>query len=149
LSGPARQPNASRPGVSEPPGGGGRAKIENSSRRHPPEIWSETISGSEEGPGGEVGWPVFGLPPSGKIYRQQRRGTTFTDGLLLGQGGAHGTGPRNQPQADVIWSPREGWAAPAPFRTVQVFGVQPLWSPRLREENMTFTGKFLGIAMLS
>src|SRR5262245_24943571 len=31
-----------------------------------PEIWSETISGSEEGPGGEVGWPVFGLPPSEK-----------------------------------------------------------------------------------
>ena len=28
-----------------------------------PEMWSETISGSEEGPGGEMGWPVFGLPP--------------------------------------------------------------------------------------
>src|SRR6516164_7303191 len=28
-----------------------------------PEIWSETISGAEGGPGGEMGWPVFGLPP--------------------------------------------------------------------------------------
>ena len=28
-----------------------------------PEIWSETISGNQEGPGGEMGWPVFGLPP--------------------------------------------------------------------------------------
>ena len=28
-----------------------------------PEMWSETISGSEEGPGKEMGWPVFGLPP--------------------------------------------------------------------------------------
>src|SRR5262249_47902363 len=37
----------------------------------------------------------------------------FTDDLLLGQVGPHGTGPRNQPQADVIWSPREGWVAPA------------------------------------
>ena len=32
---------------------------------------------------------------------------------------ALGTGPRNQPQADVIWSPREGWAAPARFRRIQ------------------------------
>src|SRR5262249_17857874 len=31
------------------------------------------------------------------------RGSAFTDRLLLG--GAHGTGPRNQAQADVIWSP--------------------------------------------
>jgi hypothetical protein len=31
------------------------------------EIWRKTISGAEGGPGGEVGWPVFGLPPSEKI----------------------------------------------------------------------------------
>jgi uncharacterized protein GlcG (DUF336 family) len=89
------------------------------------------------------------MRPSAIASASRKSFFAFTDGLLLGQAGAHGTGPRNQPQADVIWSPREGWAAPAPFRTVQVFGVQPLWSPRLREENMTFTGKFLGIAMLS
>src|SRR5262245_21778422 len=37
-----------------------------------PEMWSETISGSEEGPGGEVGWPVFGLPPWKKYRRCDR-----------------------------------------------------------------------------
>ena len=28
-----------------------------------PEICRKTISGAEGGPGGEIGWPVFGLPP--------------------------------------------------------------------------------------
>src|SRR6516225_10621716 len=32
-----------------------------------PDIWSETISGAEGGPGGEMGWPVFGLPPWKKL----------------------------------------------------------------------------------
>jgi len=32
------------------------------------------ISGSEEGSWRQVGWPVFGLPPSEKIYRQPRSG---------------------------------------------------------------------------
>ena len=31
------------------------------------EIWCKTISGAEGGPGREMGWPVFGLPPSKKI----------------------------------------------------------------------------------
>src|SRR5262245_63394575 len=37
-----------------------------------PEIWSETISGSEEGPGGGSGGPVFGLPPWKKYRRHDR-----------------------------------------------------------------------------
>ena len=32
-----------------------------------PEICRKTISGAEGGPGGEMGWPVFGLPPWKKI----------------------------------------------------------------------------------
>ena len=28
-----------------------------------PEIWRKTISDAEGGSGGEMGWPVFGLPP--------------------------------------------------------------------------------------
>src|SRR5262245_5693815 len=33
---------------------------------------SETISGGEERPGGEMGWPVFGLPPWKKYRRRDR-----------------------------------------------------------------------------
>ena len=44
-----------------------------------------------------------------------------------------GTGPRNQPQADVIWAPREGWAAPARRPGARTFGAPPLRSPRARE----------------
>ena len=32
-----------------------------------PEICRKTISGAEGGPGGEMGWPVFGLPPWKKL----------------------------------------------------------------------------------
>src|SRR5262245_10409679 len=35
-----------------------------------PEIWSETISGSDEVVAGEVGQPVFGLPPWKKYRRR-------------------------------------------------------------------------------
>src|SRR6516225_8171946 len=35
-----------------------------------PEMWSETISGSEEGPGGEMGWPVLGYL-LGKNFRRR------------------------------------------------------------------------------
>src|SRR5262249_48559803 len=46
---------------------GGRARENRKFIQAPsPEIWSETISGAERGPGGEMGWPVFGLPPPWK-----------------------------------------------------------------------------------
>src|SRR5215831_869288 len=38
-----------------------------------PEIWRKTISGGEGGPGGEMGWPVFGLPPWKKFSAERRR----------------------------------------------------------------------------
>jgi len=53
----------------------------------------------------------------------------------------------NPPQADVIWSPREGWAVPARFRTVQdgrkdlSFGAQPLRSGRGRLHVRTETSR--------
>src|SRR5262245_39830972 len=52
---------------------GGRARKKRKLIQAPSlEMWSETISGSEEGPGGGSGWPVFGLPPW-KEYRRRDR----------------------------------------------------------------------------
>jgi hypothetical protein len=60
-------------GVSERPLGGGRAKIENSSRPHPPEIWRKTISGGEEVLAGKWGGLFLGYL-LGKNYRRRDRG---------------------------------------------------------------------------
>ena len=46
-----------------PPGGGGTFWFQIFIQASSPEIWRKTISGAEGGPGGEMGWPVFGLPP--------------------------------------------------------------------------------------
>src|SRR5262249_22065510 len=54
-------------GVRCDPRGGGTFQFQTFILAPSPEIWSETMSGSEKGPGGEVGWPVFGLPPWKKI----------------------------------------------------------------------------------
>src|SRR5262249_17686511 len=53
------------------PRGGGRAKIENSSRRHPQKFGLKRFP-AVRGPGGEMGWPVFGLPPWKKYRRRDR-----------------------------------------------------------------------------
>src|SRR5262249_59609899 len=52
--------------------GGGRAKIENSSRPHPRKFGLKRFLAVEEAPGGEVGKPVFGLPPWKKYRRRDR-----------------------------------------------------------------------------
>src|SRR5262245_65007158 len=52
---------------------GGRARENRKFIQAPSlEMWSETISGSEEGPGGGSGGPVFGLPPWKKYRRRDR-----------------------------------------------------------------------------
>jgi len=53
-------------GVSGGPPGGGRARFENSSKPHPRKFGLKRFP-AVRGPGGEVGWPIFGLPPSEKL----------------------------------------------------------------------------------
>jgi hypothetical protein len=63
---------AARLACAEGPQVGGTFQFQIFNKVSSPEIWSETISGSEEGPGGEVGRPFFGYL-LGKNYRRRDR----------------------------------------------------------------------------
>src|SRR5215467_9929497 len=60
------------PGVSERPPGGGRAKIENSSRRHPRKFGQKRFSGGEEVLAGKWGGLFLGYL-LGKNFRRRDR----------------------------------------------------------------------------